>query len=148
MCMRMNRERSPPGVQQSGRLPMLRHLSTVIAATLRLACLVLALALLVTDAVTSELAAPSPAVKKKCGAEIRSLCLRPWRLTPNSIANCVAENRSDLSPACQSFWDTAHSCQIEMKTICGGLFPLTIRSCLTNSRTQFSELCQEVLDLH
>lgn len=124
------------------------HRTTAIAATLRFAYPILVLALLVTDAVASELAVPSPAVKEQCGAEIRSLCLRPWRLTPDSIANCVAENRSGLSPVCQSFWDTAHTCQIEMRAICGGFFPLTIRSCLSGSRAQFSELCQEVLDLH
>lgn len=110
----------------------------------------LVLMLLMTDGVASEgvvTAAPSPAVKEQCGAEIRSLCLRPWRLTPNSIATCVAENRADLSPVCQGFWDTAHACQLEMQTICGGLFPLTIRSCLSTSQAQFSQLCQNVLDL-
>ena len=92
-------------------------------------------------------AAPSPAVKEQCGAEIRSLCLRPWRITPGSIADCVAENRSDLTPVCQTFWDDAHRCQLEMQSVCGGLFPLTIKSCLSNSRAQFSPFCQDVLDL-
>lgn len=92
-------------------------------------------------------AAPLPAVKEQCGAEIRSLCLRPWRMTPGSIADCVAENRSDLSPICQTFWDDAHRCQLEMQSVCGGLFPLTIKSCLSSSRAQFSPFCQDVLDL-
>lgn len=112
---------------------------------------VLVLLLLMTDGVASEggvAVAPSAAVKEQCGAEIRSLCLRPWRLTPGSIASCVAEHRENLSPVCQSFWDTAHACQLEMQTICGGLFPLTIRRCLSTSQAQFSPLCQKVLDLH
>ncbi len=109
------------------------------------------LLLLMTDGVASEgvvAVAPSPAVKEQCGAEFRSVCLRPWRLTPTSIANCIAEHREDLSPVCQSFWDTAHACQLEMQTICGGLFPLTIKSCLSTSQARFSPLCQQVLDLH
>lgn len=109
----------------------------------------LVLLLLMMDGVASEgMVAPSAAVKEQCGAEIRSLCLRPWRLTPSSIASCVAEHRENLSPACQSFWDTAHACQLEMQTICGGLFPLTIKRCLSTSQAQFSQLCQQVLDLH
>jgi hypothetical protein len=61
--------------------------------------------LLMTDGVGSDAVAatPSPAVKEQCGAKTRSLCLRPWRLTPDSIAACVAENRTDLSPVCQGF---------------------------------------------
>jgi hypothetical protein len=92
-------------------------------------------------------AAPSPAVKKQCGAEIRSLCLQPWRLTPSSISKCVEDNRSKLSPVCQAFWETARMCQIEMKKVCGGLFPLTIKRCLANSGDQFSETCRETLDI-
>jgi hypothetical protein len=90
-------------------------------------------------------AAPSPAVKEACGAEIRSFCLRPWRLTSDSISRCVEENRSKLSPKCQAFWKTAHMCQLEMKNVCGGLFPLTIKHCLANSGDKFSETCRETL---
>jgi hypothetical protein len=94
------------------------------------------------------IAAPlSPAVKEACGAELRSLCLRPWRLTPDSISSCVEENRSKLSPACQAFWETARLCQLEMKTICGGLFPLTIKRCLAHSGDKFSKACRETLNI-
>jgi hypothetical protein len=93
-------------------------------------------------------AAPlSPAVKDQCGAEIRSKCLRPWRLTPDAITMCVEKNKTTLSPTCQAFWVTAHMCQLEMKTVCNGLNPLTIKSCLRNLRQQFSPLCQETLDI-
>jgi hypothetical protein len=92
-------------------------------------------------------AAPSPAVKEACGAEIRSFCLRPWRLTVDSISRCVEENRSKLSPACQAFWETAHKCQLEMKDVCGGLFPLTIKRCLANSGDKFSRTCRETLGI-
>jgi hypothetical protein len=92
-------------------------------------------------------ATPSPGVKETCGAEIRSLCLRPWRLTPDSILSCVEENRSKLSPVCQAFWETAHRCQLEMKSVCGGLSPLTIKSCLANSGSKFSETCRKTLKL-
>ena len=92
-------------------------------------------------------AAPSPAIKEQCGAEIRSFCLRPWRLTPDSISNCVEDKRSKLSPVCQAFWETARLCQLEMRNVCGGLFPLTIKRCLANSRDQFSETCRETLDI-
>lgn len=90
-------------------------------------------------------AAPSPAVKETCGAEIRSFCLRPWRLTPDSISRCVEENLSKLTPICQAFWRTAQMCQLEMKSVCGGLSPLTIKHCLANSRDKFSETCRETL---
>ncbi len=91
-------------------------------------------------------AVPSPEVKKTCGAEIRAMCLRPWRLTPDAISACVEENHSKLSPTCQAFWQTAHMCQLEMKNVCGGLNPFTIKSCLKNSRSQFSQTCQRTLD--
>lgn len=90
---------------------------------------------------------PSPAVKEACGAEIRSLCVRPWRLSPDSISQCARQNREKLSPACQIFWDTAQICQAEMKNICGGLNPLTIKSCLRESVHNFSKTCQDTLDL-
>ncbi len=90
---------------------------------------------------------PSPAVKEACGAEIRSLCVRPWRLSPDSISQCARQNREKLSPACQIFWDTAQMCQAEMKNICGGLNPLTIKSCLRESVHKFSKTCQDTLDL-
>lgn len=93
------------------------------------------------------MAAPSPAAKDSCGKEIRSICLRPWRLTPDAISECVEENRSRLSPACQDFWTVAHMCQLEMKQVCGGLNPLTIKSCLRNSRDKFSPTCRETLDI-
>jgi hypothetical protein len=89
---------------------------------------------------------PSPAVKKACGAELRAMCLRPWRLTPESIASCAEENRAQLSPACQAFWDTTRTCQLEIKTVCGGLFPLTIKRCLADSRDRFSQTCREAFD--
>jgi hypothetical protein len=92
-------------------------------------------------------APPSPAIKEACGAEIRSFCLRPWRLTPDSISRCVEENRSKLSPACQAFWETARMCQLEMKNVCGGLLPLTIKSCLANSGDKFSKTCRETLNV-
>lgn len=90
---------------------------------------------------------PSPAVKEACGAEIRSLCVRPWRLSPDGISQCARQNREKLSPACQIFWDTAQMCQAEMKKICGGLNPLTIKGCLRDSVQKFSKTCQETLDL-
>jgi len=92
-------------------------------------------------------AAPSEAVKQVCGAQIRSLCLRPWRFTPDAIASCVAQNRMQLSLECQGFWETAHMCQLEMAQVCGGLNPLTIKGCLANSRQAFSPVCQETLGL-
>lgn len=92
-------------------------------------------------------AAPSDAVKQVCGAEIRSLCLRPWSFTPDAIASCVEENRAQLSLECQGFWETAHMCQLEMAQVCGGLNPLTIKGCLANSKQEFSPTCQETLDL-
>ena len=92
-------------------------------------------------------AAPSPAVKKACGAEMRSLCLRPWRFTPDAISICVEENRSKLSFACQEFWDAARKCQVEMKNVCGGLNPFTIKSCLANSADKFSESCRQTLGI-
>lgn len=93
-------------------------------------------------------AAPlSAAVKQQCGAEIRSRCLRPWRLTPDAITACVEKNKTTLSPTCKAFWITAHMCQLEMKRICNGLNPLTIKSCLRGSRQAFSPVCQETLDL-
>ncbi|BCH62356.1 hypothetical protein RvVAR0630_pl04980 (plasmid) [Agrobacterium vitis] len=99
-----------------------------------------------TGASQTILAAPlSPAVKEQCGAEIRSKCLRPWRLTPDAISTCVEENKASLSPTCQAFWVTAHMCQVEMKQVCNGLNPLTIKGCLRNSRQKFSLTCQETL---
>ncbi|SDB69675.1 hypothetical protein SAMN03159422_03550 [Agrobacterium fabrum] len=38
-------------------------------------------------------------------------------------------------------------CQAEMKNICGGLNPLTIKSCLRDSIQEFSKTCQDTLDL-
>ncbi|NDW06835.1 hypothetical protein [Jiella pacifica] len=92
-------------------------------------------------------AAPTPAVKEECGTEIRSMCLRPWRLTPSAISACVADHQSELSPTCQDFWETAQICQHEMVEVCGGLNPFTIKSCLRNSKAKFSPLCQETLDI-
>lgn len=89
---------------------------------------------------------PSPAVKEACGAEIRSLCVRPWRLSPDSISQCARQNREKLSPVCQIFWDTAQMCQAEMKNICGGLNPLTIKICLREFVHKFSKTCQDTLD--
>lgn len=91
-------------------------------------------------------AAPSAAVKETCGAEIRSICLRPWRLTPDAISACVEENAPKLSPVCQAFWVTASMCQSEMREVCGGLNPFTIKSCLKNQRHEFSQLCQDTLN--
>jgi hypothetical protein len=96
----------------------------------------------------TTLAAPlSPAVKEQCGAEIRSKCLRPWRLTPDAISTCVEENKSSLSPVCQAFWVTAHMCQVEMRQVCNGLNPLTIKSCFRNSAQEFSSTCRETLGI-
>ncbi len=92
-------------------------------------------------------AAPSAAVKETCGAEIRSICLRPWRLTPDAISACVEENAPKLSPVCQAFWVTASMCQSEMREVCGGLNPFTIKSCLKNQRHEFSQLCQDTLNI-
>ncbi|WP_162901518.1 hypothetical protein [Breoghania sp. L-A4] len=91
-------------------------------------------------------AAPSAAVKEACGAEIRSVCLRPWRLTPDAISACVEENASKLSPVCQAFWVTARMCQSEMREVCGGLNPFTIKSCLKNKKHEFSQVCQDTLN--
>ncbi len=38
-------------------------------------------------------------------------------------------------------------CQAEMKNICGGLNPFTIKSCLRESVRKFSKTCQDTLDL-
>src|SRR5688572_3507961 len=91
--------------------------------------------------------APSPAVKEKCGAEIRSFCLRPWRLTPGAITECVEENSSKFSPECSAFWKVASGCQQEMKRICGLKFPLLINNCFKSSGKEFSSLCQETLGI-
>lgn len=91
-------------------------------------------------------AAPSPTVKEACGAEIRSLCLRPWRITPDAISSCVEDNRLKLSSTCQVFWATTHMCLLEMKELCGELNPLTIRRCLRNSTSLLSQTCQEMLN--
>jgi len=77
-----------------------------------------------------------------CGQEIRSLC--PWRFTPDAISSCVEENRADLSVACQAFWDTANQCQAEMRVVCGGLNPFTIRACIAERRNQFSQSCRAI----
>ncbi|HXH47163.1 MAG TPA: hypothetical protein VNK51_25400 [Bradyrhizobium sp.] len=91
--------------------------------------------------------APVPEIKEQCAAEIRSFCLRPWRLTPDAIMECAQENRAKLSPACIGFLETAQMCQLEMKNVCGGLFPLTIKRCLANSADKFSERCRETLEI-
>jgi hypothetical protein len=96
---------------------------------------------------TSSATPLSPAVKEQCGAEIRSKCLRPWRLTPDAISACVEENKSTLSPTCQAFWVTAHMCQVEMKQVCNGLNPLTIKSCYRNFGQRFSSTCRETLGI-
>lgn len=96
---------------------------------------------------TSSATPVSPAVKEQCGAEIRSKCLRPWRLTPDAIATCVDGNKSTLSPTCQAFWVTAHMCQLEMKQVCDGLNPLTIKSCFRDSGQKFSPTCRETLGI-
>jgi hypothetical protein len=106
----------------------------------------LAVAAVLTSWPVMAATAPSPAVKKACGAELRSMCLRPWRLTPESIASCAEENRAQLSPMCQTFWDTARMCQLEMKTVCGSLSPLTVKRCLADSRDRFSATCRETLN--
>ena len=110
----------------------------------RSACMLICLA-----AVSSQhtvAADPSPALREACGAEIRSLCLRPWRITPDAISNCVEDNRLELSSTCQVFWATTRLCLLEMKEVCGGLNPLTIRRCLRNSASQLSHACQEMLN--
>jgi hypothetical protein len=90
---------------------------------------------------------PSPAVKEKCGAEIRSFCLRPWNLTPSAISECVEERRAELTPECQEFWKVASGCQKEMKSICGWKFPLMVHSCFEDSGKEFSNICRETLDI-
>lgn len=92
-------------------------------------------------------APPSPEVKEKCSEEIRSICLRPWRLTPDAISECVEDNRAKLSPDCQGFWEVASVCQKEMREICGWKFPLLIRSCFAESREKFSNTCQATLGI-
>lgn len=92
-------------------------------------------------------ASPSPEIKEKCSEEIRSFCLRPWRLTPDAISACVEENREKLSPDCQGFWEVANGCQKEMREICGWKFPLLIRSCFVESREKFSSTCQATLGI-
>lgn len=110
----------------------------------RSACMLICLAAVSSQNIVA--AAPLPAVREACGAEIRSLCLRPWRLTPDAISSCVEDNRVDLSPTCRAFWGTTHMCLQEMKEVCGGLNPLTIRRCLRKSPSQLSQTCQEMLD--
>lgn len=107
---------------------------------------ILALSLFISQQAAMA-AAPSAAVKETCGAEIRSVCLRPWRLTPDAISACVEENSSKLSPVCQAFWVTASRCQSEMSEICGGLNPFTIKSCLKNQKHEFSQVCQDTLNV-
>jgi hypothetical protein len=107
----------------------------------------LVLASLKVSAAFAVAAPPSPDMKEKCSAEMRALCLRPWRMTPDSISACVSEHRSQLSPVCQGFWTFAYACQLEMKSVCGGLSPFTIKQCLANSGNQFSATCRGFLDL-
>jgi hypothetical protein len=90
---------------------------------------------------------PSPEIKEKCSQEIRSFCLRPWRLTPDAISQCVEDNRAKLSADCQGFWEVASGCQKEMREICGWKFPLLIRSCFAESRAKFSSTCQATLGI-
>jgi hypothetical protein len=116
------------------------------AGRLRRLTLLVAMAMLVSSQVANA-AALSPAVKQACGAELRSLCLRPWRLTPDAISQCVEDNRLKLSPVCQGFWETARLCQLEMKNVCGGLSPLTIKRCLAQSGAEFSATCRETMNL-
>lgn len=92
--------------------------------------------------------ASSQAERKICGREIRSVCpWRPWRPTPNDITTCVEKKRVRLSPNCQRFWDTANMCQAEIRTVCGGLNPFTLRGCLKKRREEFSQVCQASFDL-
>lgn len=85
---------------------------------------------------------PAATTGQACGQEIRSLC--PWRFTPDTISSCVEENRADLSVTCQAFWDTANQCQAEMRVVCGGLNPFTIRACIAGRRNQFSQSCRAI----
>lgn len=87
----------------------------------------------------------SQAVKNQCGAEIRSLCIRPWRVLPDAINACMEKRQAELSPICQNFWSVALMCQAEMRRVCGGLNPLTIKGCVRVSRDQFSQVCQETM---
>jgi hypothetical protein len=118
-----------------GRMPGVTRLALLVLASLEV------------STAFAVAAPPSPELKEKCGAEMRTLCLRPWRMTPDSISDCVSEDRSQLSPICQGFWTFAYACQLEMKSVCGGLSPFTIKQCLANSGDQFSAKCREFLDL-
>lgn len=128
------------------RRPISPDNSFGLAGRLLRLTLLMAIGILASSRVVNA-ASLSPTVKEACGAELRSLCLRPWRLTPDAISQCVEDNRSKLSPACQAFWKTAHMCQLEMKNVCGGLFPLTIKRCLAESGAKFSETCRETLNV-
>jgi hypothetical protein len=109
------------------------------------ACLVAAMLVLSTPQHAAGNPLTSQAVKEQCGAEIRSLCIRPWRLLPDAINACMETHRAELSPICQDFWSVALMCQAEMRRVCGGLNPLTIKSCVRESRDQFSQTCQETM---
>jgi hypothetical protein len=136
-------EMSAPAEGLFGMAPLAR---TLVPGKRLLQSTMLILGLTVASQ-TSSAAPLSPAVKEQCGAEIRSKCLRPWRLTPDAISACVEENKSTLSPTCQAFWITAHMCQVEMKQVCNGLNPLTIKSCFRNFGQRFSLTCQETLGI-
>jgi hypothetical protein len=90
--------------------------------------------------------APESSVKKTCEAEILSICVRPWRLTPDAISSCVEENRLKLSSTCRVLWATLRECQLEVKEVCGGLNPLTINHCLKNSIGKFTPTCRKTLN--
>ncbi|SCB39800.1 hypothetical protein GA0061103_5573 [Rhizobium multihospitium] len=111
---------------------------------LRSACMLICL---VTAFPQPALAAVlEPSVKKACEAEILSICVRPWRLTPDAISICVEENRLKLSSMCRVLWATLRKCQLEVKEVCGGLNPLTINHCLKNSIGKFTSTCRETLN--
>ena len=135
---------SPAAHQQASRKLRTRRPARVLTTQGLLQLVVAGVAAFTGVAIA---ATPSPEIKDKCGSEMRSLCLRPWRLTPDSITACISENQSRLSPVCQGFWRSASACQLEMRQVCGGLSPLTIKQCLTGSGDKFSESCRQFLDL-
>lgn len=115
-----------------------------VRATSRLACVLIWLAAVSFS--NAMAAAPPLDVGEACRAEIRSLCLRPWRLTPDAISRCVEDNRLELSSTCRVFWDATHMCLLELEEVCGGLNPLMIGRCLRNSTGKISQACQEMLN--
>jgi hypothetical protein len=130
-------------VKQTGADGLVAVMSWSACFNLRSACMLICLIWAFPQSAMA--AAHESSVKKACEAEILSICVRPWRLTPDTISSCVEENRLKLSSTCQAVWATTYLCMQKVKEVCGGLNPLTINGCLKNSVHEFSSTCQRLL---